>query len=397
MKEGWEYRNIGELFSTIKNGANIKQRKGAGGIPITRIETLANGVFNVDRLGYADIEEENKYATYYINDGDILMSHINSMEHVGRSVVYHNEYNGHIIHGMNLLRLVPININSDYCVFYFKTKRFREDILSITHKSVNQASFNTANLKNLQIPVPPLSEQQEIVDYLDTAFAKIDAMKANAEKSLNEAKALFQASLKSLLEPKDGWEEKTLGDICEIIRGKRFVRADIVDDGVPCIHYGDIYTYYGLSTVKTKGCISPELAKKMRFASKNDVVVVQAGENNWDIGVGVAYFGEKPAAVHDACFILKHAQNPMFLSYYFRSDSYHRYLVDYVHEGKICSFLKPALVNAPISLPSLDEQRSIVAILNEVKSKVDQLQENYDKIVKECDTLKQAILRQVFE
>ena len=54
----------------------------------------------------------------------------------------------------------------------------------------------------------PLSEQQRIVDYLDSAFAKIDAMKANAEKALNEAKALFQASLKEMLEPKEGWEEK---------------------------------------------------------------------------------------------------------------------------------------------------------------------------------------------
>ena len=60
-----------------------------------------------------------------------------------------------------------------------------------------------------------IKEQQSIVDYLDSAFAKIDAMKANAEKSLNEAKALFQASLKEMLEPKEGWEEKTLPEISE--------------------------------------------------------------------------------------------------------------------------------------------------------------------------------------
>ena len=75
-------------------------------------------------------------------------------------------------------------------------------------------------LKFKAIPVPPLSEQQSIVDYLDSAFAKIDAMKANAEKALNEAKALFQASLKEMLEPKEGWEEKILGDIAIDSKGR---------------------------------------------------------------------------------------------------------------------------------------------------------------------------------
>ena len=76
------------------------------------------------------------------------------------------------------------------------------------------SNLNTDRVASVIIPIPPLSEQQSIVDYLDSAFAKIDAMKANAEKALNEAKAFFQASLKEMLEPKEGWVEKTLGDVC---------------------------------------------------------------------------------------------------------------------------------------------------------------------------------------
>ena len=251
--------------------------------------------------------------------------------------------------------------------------------------------------KKMLIPLPSLSEQQRIVSRLDAAFAHIDELKANAEKELSEARALFQKALEKTMEPKEGWEEKTLGEVCEISRGKRFVRADIVENGIPCIHYGDIYTHYGLSVTKTRGCVKPELAKKLRFAKKNDVVVVQAGENNWDIGVGVAYFGEEPAVVHDACFILRHNQDPMYISYYLRSYKYHRYLVDYVHEGKICSFLKPALENAPIALPSLSEQRRIVARLDSLSKHVRELEEINKKLIAECDALKQALLRKVFE
>jgi type I restriction enzyme S subunit len=135
----------------------------------------------------------------------------------------------------------------------------------------------------------------------------------------------------------------------------------------------------------------------MRFAKKNDVIVVQAGENNWDIGVGVAYLGEKPAAVHDACFILRHKQVPMYISYYLRSYEYHRYLIDYVHEGKICSFLKPALENAPFPLPPLSEQHSIVSHLDSLSSNIRKLEELQQKTIAECDALKQAMLREVFE
>ena len=82
------------------------------------------------------------------------------------------------------------------------------------------AVFNSINKKQIEdLPLPVLSrpEQQSIVDYLDSAFAKIDAMKANAEKSLNEAKALFQASLKEMLEPKEGWMEKKVKDLSLLI------------------------------------------------------------------------------------------------------------------------------------------------------------------------------------
>ena len=108
MREGWEYKKLGDCLSYIKNGANIKQTKGANGIPITRIETLSGGVFNRERMGYADITSAEKYSQYILDDGDVLMSHINSKTYIGRSVLYKKENDEQIIHGMNLLRLKAI-------------------------------------------------------------------------------------------------------------------------------------------------------------------------------------------------------------------------------------------------------------------------------------------------
>ena len=83
-------------------------------------------------------------------------------------------------------------------------RKFESMKLGTYAEGAAQPVIAASKLLQLEIAIPPLSEQQSIVDYLDSAFAKIDAMKANAEKALNEAKALFQASLKEMLEPKEG-------------------------------------------------------------------------------------------------------------------------------------------------------------------------------------------------
>ena len=126
-----------------------------------------------------------------------------------------------------------------------------------------------------------------------------------------------------------------LGDF---IRGKRFVRDDIVEKGVPCIHYGDMYMTYGMCESETKTFLKEEKAWKLRFAQKGDVVIVGAGENDWDIGIGMAWMGDE-AAVHDACYIFKHSQHPKYISYFLRTNNYHLQIRGSVKTGKICQYI----------------------------------------------------------
>lgn len=164
-------------------------------------------------------------------------------------------------------------------------------------------------------------------------------------------------------------------EVGTFIRGKRFVRTDIVEKGISCIHYGDMYTYYGLSANKTKGMLRSDLASKMRYAQKNDVVIVAAGENKDDIGVGLAWLGDEPAAVHDACFIFQSDMYPLFVSHYLRTDIYHKQIRKYVSEAKICSISAKGLGNAVIPVPSFERQQSIASLLGKFESLVNDLSE----------------------
>lgn len=166
---------LGDCLTMIENGAVIKQKKNAGGIPITRIETLSNDRFNRDRLGYADIFDESSYSHFILDDMDLIMSHINSRTFLGRTVIYRKHGDEKIIHGMNVLRLkTDIKVlNPLYAYYYFKANGFRTAIDHIRKDAINQSSLATSDIKNLEILIPSIEEQSVIVSILDNLDRKI--------------------------------------------------------------------------------------------------------------------------------------------------------------------------------------------------------------------------------
>ena len=171
----------------LRNGASIKQTKGAGGYPITRIETLANDAFNLDRLGYANITELKGFEKYILQKGDILISHINSVAYLGRAVQYRGESNTPIIHGMNLLcARLRHDCNSTYIEYFFKTPMAKDYISTITKKAVNQASITTTDLKKMLIPAPPLELQNRFAAFV----AEVDKSKLAVKQSLEKLETL---------------------------------------------------------------------------------------------------------------------------------------------------------------------------------------------------------------
>lgn len=242
------------------------------------------------------------------------------------------------------------------------------------------------------IPVPPIEVQEEIVKILDR-FADY-AAELQAELQARKEQYEYYRNLLLTFNPSacgcgtDGEQEtkvttwgghsyeiawKTMGEIGKFIRGKRFVRTDIVEHGIPCIHYGDMYTHYGLYALETPGFINEEIAKKMRFAEKNDVVIVAAGENKEDLGNALAWLGDEPAAVHDACFIFKSEMHPNYLSHVCRTRNYHRQVRMFANEAKICSVSGADLSKVVIPLPPYELQVKIAYILDRFETLVNDL------------------------
>lgn len=216
MKHDWEYKKLGDCFSYIKNGANIKQDKIRIGYPITRIETLSNGVFNRDKMGYAGITELGKYKANVLEDKDLLMSHINSKTYVGRTVVYDKHGDEKIIHGMNLLRLIPCNfIISSYFQYHTQSSYFKNCIARIRKDAVNQSSFAIGDLIRIPIPVPPIPIQQQIVAELDKVSEIIEKKKQQVKELDNLAQSIFYDMFGDPVENEKGWEVRPLAENVE--------------------------------------------------------------------------------------------------------------------------------------------------------------------------------------
>ena len=184
---------LGDLFLHIRNGANIKQGLDDSGYPITRIETISNRVIDRNKMGYAGITNLEKYSDYVMQDGDILMSHINSETHLGKTALYNKLDDEIIIHGMNLLSLRPNQdlITSEYAFYYLSSQSFLRQIPNITKKSVNQASFTVSSLKELFFPVESIEEQKQISKTLDKICDLIALQKQQLTKLDELVKSRF--------------------------------------------------------------------------------------------------------------------------------------------------------------------------------------------------------------
>lgn len=255
------------------------------------------------------------------------------------------------------------------------------------------------NFKDYIVTIPQsLSEQQTIVDYLDAAFAKIDAMKANAEKSLNEAKALFQASLKEMLEPKEGWEEKKLKDFAtEFYRGSGVKRDQVTEKGVSCVRYGEIYTKYNYHFNKCDSYTLAEYVSSPKYFENGDILFAITGESVEEIGKSIAYTGNEKCIAGGDIVVMKHTYEPRYISYALSTPSAVKQKGRGKTKLKVVHTNIPSLEEIIIPIAPMNDQIRIADTLDSLKSKVDRLQSNFEKISQECDALKQAILKQVFE
>lgn len=162
----------------------------------------------------------------------------------------------------------------------------------------------------------------------------------------------------------DGVEYKAIGDIGELVRGNGMPKSDFVVTGVGCIHYGQIYTYYGIWTTETISFVPAEKAERLAKVDPGDLIITNTSENIDDVCKAVAWIGQSQIVTGGHATVLKHDQDPKYLSYYMQTPDFFTEKKKYATGTKVIDVSAKNLAKIMIPVPPLDVQREIVKVLD---------------------------------
>ena len=228
-------------------------------------------------------------------------------------------------------------------------------------------------LVNFPLPIPcpnnpkkSLEIQKKIVAILDT-FSELTAeltTELTVELAARKMQYYYYREMMYNFD-KSKVQHLSMGDenIGKFIRGGGLQKKDFSETGVGCIHYGQIYTYYGTYTDKTKSFVSEEFAKKARMAKYGDLVIATTSETDEDVCKAVAWLGDKEIAVSsDACFY-RHNLNPKYVAYFFQTEQFQKQKRSFITGTKVRRVNADDLAKIKIPVPSKEEQERIATIL----------------------------------
>ncbi len=244
-------------------------------------------------------------------------------------------------------------------LFYF-LKQYEQNIMGLQSEG-GVPTINTTKISKIQVPIPPLPIQQEIVNILD----KFTHLQAELQAELQARRAQYEYYRNELLNFEGNEVEwKTLGEVGVFVRGNGLQKKDFTESGVGCIHYGQIYTYYGTYTDKTKSFVSPEFAKKMKKAQRGDLIIATTSENVEDVCKTVVWLGNEEIAISGETYIFKHNENSKYLAYYLQTPIFLDFKKQNITGTKVIRVHGDKLKKFPIAIPPMAEQNRIAGILD---------------------------------
>ena len=252
------------------------------------------------------------------------------------------------------------------------------------------ASVDMDGFKKYPFPIPSLSEQQRIVEQLDTFTASID----NLKEQIAQRRKQYEYYRDELLdlEGKEGVEMKTLGEIGEFIRGNGIQKSDFIEEGFGCIHYGQIHARYGFSATETISKIDESLYKRCKKARKGDVVLATTSEDAEGVAKPFVWLGDEEVAVSGDAFIYHHNQNGKFMGYQFLTHKFMHFKVKYATGAKVVRISGDNMAKFEVALPSLSEQQRIVSILDTFEGSIQNLEAQLEQRQKQYEFYRNILL-----
>ncbi|CAA6814459.1 MAG: Type I restriction-modification system, specificity subunit S (EC [uncultured Sulfurovum sp.] len=388
MREGWEVKRLGEI-ATVEYGFTAKSTL-TGTLRYVRITDIDNeGNLTLNAKKYIEDNEDTK--KFKLLENDILMARTGAT--FGKVLLY-KDYEPSVF--ASYLIRINFTINMDNKLYwYFSHSEFYWNQATSLSSGSAQPHFNGKALKELVFKYPKsLEEQKQIVKTLDLAFKQIDQAKANLEKNLNNAKELFQSKLNEVFSQRvEGWEEKTLKEVCEItsklIDPKEEKYQDLVHIGAGNIA-SEKGTLSNLQTAKEENLISGKFLfdEEMVLYSKIRPYLMKV--------VKCEFIGLCSADIYPLVPI--HNEITQSLLYYLLlSNNFTEYAIEGSQRAGMPKVNRKHLFEYSFYLPNIKEQEEEAKVLDKLFEISLNLQTHYQQKLNNIEELKKSILEKAFK
>jgi len=367
-----EWKALGEVTLPTKNIKWRDTNRAYRYIDLTSVSIETKAIIETSEVNSSNAPSR---AQKLVEKDDVIFATTRPAQQ--RFCLIEDEYAGEVAStGYCVLRAKNAEVSPKWILHWIASADFREYIEKNQSGSAYPA-ISDAKVKDFRIPIPCPDNPQKSLEIQDKIVSILDVfteLTTELTTELVTRKKQYNYYRDQLLSFEDGDVEwKPLGEIGEFIRGKRFTKADYVDDGINVIHYGEIYTRYGVFTDKVFSQVREEMANSLRYAEPGDVVITDVGETVEDVGKAVAWLGNDKVAIHDHCYAFRHSMNPKFVSYCMQTASFIAKKAKYVARTKVNTLLVNGFSKIAIPVPypndsekSLAEQARIVAILDKL-------------------------------
>lgn len=284
--------------------------------------------------------------------------------------------------------VIPRNksiINNKYLFYLLKNK---EVIIKGLQSEGGVPTINTMKLGVIEIPIPHIKVQEEIVKILDSFTNLIDAL--SEELSLRQKQ--FEYYRETLLTFGDKSIYTTLGNVGEFTRGNGLQKKDFTESGFPCIHYGQIHTSYNTSAYSTISYCSKSLAKKLKKAKYGDLLIATTSEDVDACCKAIAWLGEGEVAYSGDSYCFSHNENPKYMAYLFQSNMFYNQKKTSATGAKVIRVSGDSMSQFILPIPSLAIQQSIVEKLDAFESLISSLKEEIALRQKQYEYYREKLL-----
>jgi type I restriction enzyme S subunit len=391
MKNGWQRKQLGEL-------AELKGRIGWRGLTAKEYTKSGPLFLSVHSLNYGDyvdfrdafhISEER-----YVESPEIMLQKNDVLickdgAGIGKTGIVGDLPDRTTINSSLLLIRSGKEILPKFLYRCLSSPYFQEIVNSRLNGATTPHLYQR-DITEFPVVLPPVPEQKRIVGILDEAFAGIATAKANAEKNLQNARALFESHLQSVFTDRgEGWVEKELGDVCELFQGlcinAKTKHLLVEKSSMPLLRIKDLRTNSAEQFVAESGW------PKNSQVSASDIIYTRTGQ------IGLVFRG-RVGVLHNNCFKVrpKPTLNDDYLFWWLQSPAFRSRITTLASKAAQPDITHSLFKAQPILLPPRAYQDQAIALIDRMREDTQHLARLYEGKLSALGALKKSLLHQAF-